>query len=76
MVDAEGHPTRYVYDLASRLVERERAISVGSSIDTFTSMIEESFAYDAAGRLTSLTDDNAGSTTYGMNARDEVTSVT
>ena len=76
VVDAESHPTRYVYDLASRLVKRERALSIGGSIDTFTLIIEEPFAYEAVGRLTSLTDDNAGSTTYGMNARDEVTSVT
>jgi YD repeat-containing protein len=68
LVDAEGHPTRWTYDLAGRLTQRERALSVGSSIDTFVTEIQESFAYDKDDRLTSLVDDNYQATTYAMDA--------
>ena len=76
LVDAEGHPTRFTYDLAGRLLKRERALSTGSSIDDFLTKIEEGFAYDASGRLTSLRDDNYRVTSYEVDPRDRVTRTT
>ena len=72
-VDAEGHPVRWTYDLASRLVLYERALSVGQQIDQFLTQIDEAFAYDGNDRLTSLTDDNFHSTAYQYDARDRPT---
>ena len=66
--DAEGHPVRWTYDLASRLTTYERALQVGASIDTFVSAIEETFAYDASDRLVTVTDDNFNSTGYTYDA--------
>lgn len=74
--DAEGHPARWTYDLSSRLLQRERALSVSGSIDNFVSKIVEQFAYDKDNRLTSLTDDNARTTSYGFDALDRSTTST
>ncbi len=74
--DAENHPVRWTYDLASRLVTYERALQVGQSIDDFTQAIQETFAYDAMGRLTTLTDDNYNSTGYSYDARGRLTQTT
>ena len=74
--DAENHPVRWTYDLASRLVTYERALQIGQSIDDFTQAIQETFAYDAMGRLTALTDDNYNSTGYSYDARGQLTQTT
>ena len=66
--DAEGNPQRWAYDLADRLTSYERALTVGSQIDDFTSAIEELFEYDADGRLDKVTDDNFNSTVYDYDA--------
>ena len=67
-IDAEGNPQRWAYDLADRLTSYERALTVGSQIDDFTSAIEELFEYDADGRLDKVTDDNFNSTVYDYDA--------
>jgi len=66
--DAEGHPVRWSYDLASRLTKYERALTVGSPIDNFTTAIDEEFAYDKNHRLTTVTDDNFHATAYEYDA--------
>ena len=40
LVDAEGHPTRFTYDLSSRLLTRERALSIGAGIEDFVTKIQ------------------------------------
>ncbi len=75
-LDAESHPVRWTYDLASRLVTYERAFQTGQTIEDFTQEIVESFAYDGNSRLTGLTDDNFNSTSYQFDARDRQTRVT
>ncbi len=75
-LDAESHPVRWTYDLASRLVGYERALQTGQTIEDFTQSITESFQYDGNDRLTGLTDDNFNSTSYQFDARDRQTRVT
>ncbi|MCC7139441.1 MAG: hypothetical protein IT460_13540 [Planctomycetes bacterium] len=58
LVNAEGHPTRFTYDFAGRLLKRERALSTGSSIDDFLTKIEEGFTYDALDRVVTAVDDD------------------
>jgi len=62
--DAEGHPARWTYDLASRLTKYERALTVGTPIDNFLTTIDEEFAYDKNHRLATVTDDNFRATAY------------
>ncbi len=71
--DAENHPTRWTYDLDSRLTKRERALSTGTSIEDFVTKIEEAFAYDKNNRLTTLTDDNFNATGYTFDALNRAT---
>ncbi len=75
-LDAESHPVRWTYDLASRLLTYERALQTGQTIEDFTQSITESFQYDGNDRLTGLTDDNFDSTSYQFDARDRQTRVT
>lgn len=75
-VDAEGHPVRWTYDLAGRMVQYERALSTGTGIEDFTTAITEAFAYDDVHRLTSVTDDNFHATTYLYDALGRSTKTT
>ena len=75
-LDAESHPVRWAYDLASRLVTYERALSTGTTVEDFVTQITEAFQFDADDRLVTLVDDNFSETAYEYDALDRSTKTT
>jgi len=76
MVNAEGDPTRWTFDGLSRMVKRERALAVGTSIEDFTDSQDTEWEFDDNSRLTGHTDDGSNETTWAHDALDRVTRMT
>ncbi|MFM8279131.1 MAG: hypothetical protein ACKN9R_02110, partial [Candidatus Limnocylindrus sp.] len=75
-VNAEGNPTRWVYDGLSRLRDRDVALTVGSPITNFTRFICTHWDFDKNDRLTVHEDDADNQTTWAYDACDRATTMT
>ena len=75
-VDAEGNPTRWTFDGLSRMTKVERALTVGTPIENFTSSQDTTYGFDSNDRLISLRDDAGHETVFSYDARDRVTQET
>lgn len=69
-VDAEGNPTRWTFDGLGRMIKRERALTLGGTIDTFTSAQVTEWGFDDNDRLITHTDDGTNDTTWTYDAID------
>jgi len=76
MVNAEGNPTRWIFDGLSRMVKRERALAVGTSIEDFTDSQDTEWEFDKNSRLVGHTDDGSNETTWDHDPLDRVTKMT
>ena len=72
-VDAEGNPTRWTFDGVGRMIKRERALTYGTPIETFTAAQVTEWGFDKNDRLTSHTDDGANDSTWDYDALDRAT---
>ena len=70
VVDAAGSPTRWTFDALSRATRRERALSLGVTIDDFVQARETTWAYDKNDRLTDHFDDSPNRTSWQYDALD------
>ena len=70
VVNAEGNPTRTTCDALGRRIKRERALTLGATIDDFTAAEVTEWAFDKNGNLTTHTDDGSNSTTWTFDALD------
>ena len=76
MVNAEGNPTRWTFDGLSRMTKVERALTVGSSIETFLTAKVDEYTFDKNDRLVTYKDDSGDNTTTAYDAQDRRTTVT
>jgi RHS repeat-associated protein len=75
-VNAEGNPVRWTFDGLSRMVRHERALTVGATIDDFTTAQVTEWGFDKNDRLTSHKDDSPNESTWAYDALDRATTMT
>ena len=76
MVNAKGNPTRWTYDGLGRLVKRERALTLGASIETFLTAQVTQWAFDKNNRLLDHEDDGQNVSSWTYDALDRATDMT
>ncbi|MGE0192749.1 MAG: RHS repeat-associated core domain-containing protein [Planctomycetota bacterium] len=76
LVDAMDNPTRWTFDANGRMTKRERALSLGSTINDFTTAQVTEWGFDDNDRMTSHTDDGSNATTWAHDALDRVVTMT
>ena len=74
--NAEGNPTRWTFDGLNRMTKRERALTLGATIDDFTTAQVTEWGFDKNSRMTSHKDDGTNSSTWDYDALDRVTTLT
>ena len=75
-VNAEGNPTRWTFDGLSRKIKQERALSLGATINDFTTAQVTEWGYDDNSRMTSHKDDGPNESTWDYDALDRATKMT
>ena len=63
-VNAMGNPTRWTYDGADRMTKVERALTLGSTINDFTTAQVTQWGFDKNDRMTSHKDDAPNESTW------------
>jgi RHS repeat-associated protein len=72
MVDAKGNPARIHFDGVGQMTKRERALTLGATINDFTAAQVTEWGRDLNGRLGSHKDDGTNETTWTYDALDRV----
>jgi RHS repeat-associated protein len=75
-INAEGNPVRWTFDGLSRMLKHERALTVGATIDDFTSAQVTEWGFDKNDRVTSHKDDSPNESTWAYDALDRPTTMT
>jgi RHS repeat-associated protein len=75
-INAEGNPVRWTFDGLRRMVKHERALTVGATIDDFTSAQVTEWGFDKNDRVTSHKDDSPNESTWAYDALDRATTMT
>ncbi|MCA9317795.1 MAG: RHS repeat protein, partial [Planctomycetes bacterium] len=76
LIDAMDNPTRWTFDANGRMTKRERALTLGSTINDFTTAQVTEWGFDDNDRMTSHTDDGSNATTWAHDALDRVVTMT
>jgi len=75
-INAEGNPTRWTFDGLSRMTQRERALTVGSTIDNFLSAQITQWGFDKNDRMVSHKDDGVNESTQAFDALNRAVGMT
>ena len=76
MVNAKGDPTRWTFDGVGRMVQRERALTVGAPIETFLTAQVTQWTFDKNNRLLDHEDDGQNVSSWAYDALDRATGMT
>jgi len=76
MKNAEGNPTRWTIDGVGRMIKIERALTLGSTIDDFTTAQVTEYGFDKNDRMTSHKDDGTNVSSWAFDALDRPVSLT
>ena len=75
-VNAMGNPTRWTFDGVGRMTKVERALTLGSTINDFTTAQVTQWGFDKNDRMTSHKDDGNNQSTWAYDALDRATTMT
>ena len=75
-IDAEGNPTRLTFDGLNRMTKKETALTLGATINDFTTAQVTQWGFDKNDRLVSHKDDAPNESTWTYDALDRPTAMT
>jgi len=76
LVNAMGNPTRWTFDGQSRMTKVEQALTLGSTINDFTTAQVTQWGFDKNDRMTSHKDDRTNESMWAYDALDRPTTMT
>ncbi len=75
-INAMGNPTRWTFDGLNRMTKVERALTIGSTINDFTTAQVTQWGFDKNDRMSSHKDDGNNQSTWAYDALDRATTMT
>jgi YD repeat-containing protein len=76
LINAEGNPTRWTFDGRNRMIKKETALTLGGTIDDFSTAQVTQWGFDDNDRLISHKDDGPNETTWDYDAVDRPVTMT